>query len=115
MNIRIHLTKEEAVKIYCFLFERTPEMGVTFGPAGCTFMQNLLYPLTRNDSEEGREWLFSAGSVLWFLGVIKFELLHGNNMAKSMTITLVTRRFKNAYMALIDELVTDPSEGDDNV
>ncbi len=119
MNIRIHLTKEEAVKIYRFLFERSIEVGVSFQPVGCTFMQDLLYPLAHNENdgcEAGRDWMFSAGGILWFLGVVKYEVKRDNYIAKGMTITQVTRRLKNAYMSLIDELVTDPfEEGDDNV
>ena len=77
-------------------------------------MEDLLYPLSYNEKDgcnAEREWMFSAGGVLWFLGVVKYELGRNNYMAKGATITMVTRRFKNVYMALIDELVTnDPKE-----
>lgn len=112
MNIKINLSKEEAVKIYQFLFATSKE-GIIITSAGCTFMQDLLYPLRRHEDNgyaAGCEWLFSASGVLWFLGTVKRARIGD----RSIVITQVTRRLKNAYMALIDELVTNPSEGDDN-
>lgn len=100
MNVKIALSKEEAIQIYCFLFR---EEGVHFESAGSTFMQDLAYPLSmgRPDST----WMFSSGGVLWFLKHVK--MLKMKDVRCDEGIHQIIRKLANAYMALLNELVPD--------
>lgn len=102
MNLEITLSKEEAIKIYNFLFS-TSDVGIKFRPLGCTFMRDLIYPLS---VKEGKHtWLFSSGGILWFLDMVKAARASWPDC--DTNIRPIVRQMSNAYMAMINELIPD--------
>lgn len=106
MNIELFMSREEAIKLYSFMFTTSPD-GIRIRPLGTTFMMDLIYPLTSQNHES--TWLFSSGGVLWFLNMVR-EAKQSWPVCDD-SIKPILRRMHNAYMAMIDKLVPDdPSD-----
>ena len=102
MNIRITLTKQDAIKIYNYIFD-DGDNDLTINKDGRDFLRDLLYPLTRNDGEQ-RDWLFRSGSVIWFTRLVKRDAEQFKRVIDE-DILQICRHMVNKYIDLMYSLV----------